>query len=74
MQSLEHAEQLARVLHLESDAVILHIVGDFRSVLLRTDLDLGMRPVGAELEGVADQIDQYVAEQRRIPAGGGQGR
>src|SRR6267378_7826860 len=33
-----------------------------------------MRPLRAELEGIADQIDEHVAQQRSIPAGGGQGR
>src|SRR5439155_23854148 len=52
MQPLEHAEQLVCVLHGEPDTVVLHVICYFRSVLMRADLDPGMRPLGAELEAV----------------------
>src|SRR6185312_14895987 len=66
MQALEHAEQLARVLHLETDSVVTHEVEGLAAPALTIDLDDGRIALPRELECIGQQIHQHLLQQRAV--------
>src|SRR4030095_350332 len=56
VQPLERAEQLARVAHVEADAVVGHEERAFSVEVLRADLHPRIGPTASELERVVDEI------------------
>jgi hypothetical protein len=67
VQPLEHAEQLVRVPHVETDAVVAHEHHGFAGLApVRPDFDPRHRPPARVFQRVRDQIDEDLAQQRRI--------
>src|SRR5205807_142648 len=66
MQALKHAEEPVGVAHVEADAVVAHVIDDVGALTQRAHLDARVVPSGAELDGVRQQIDQHLLEQRAI--------
>src|SRR5437588_12484167 len=71
VQSLEDAEQLVRVIHVEARAVVLDEVhGLAVGAGTGPDLDPGRRAASAVLEAIADQVDEDLIQQVRIALAG----
>src|SRR5579863_5067676 len=66
MQTLEDAEELLRIAHVEARAVVAHVVHRLISLTERPELDAGRIPAAAEFKRIGEQIDQYLLNQRRI--------
>src|SRR5262249_15114993 len=66
VQSLEYAEKLFRVAHVEARAVVDDL--EDRLAILETaeDLHLGRGPLGAVLERVADEVRPNLAHHGRV--------
>src|ERR1700730_17420380 len=66
MQSLEYAEQLVGILHVEASAIVADkedlFVGDFA----RTDLYDGVGAHACIFESIVDEVHEYLLEQCRI--------
>src|SRR5437899_1510427 len=76
VKPLEHPEELVRVLHVETHAIVPHEEHGLVVALLRADLDLGTLPGRGVLDGVRDQVredhpehgeDALTLRQRCIP-------
>ena len=52
MKTLEHAEQIVRILHVKADAIIFHKVNSFVSLDVSANLNLGRLFEAAELDCV----------------------
>src|SRR5580658_128954 len=72
VQALENAEELVRIIHIESDPVVPDRVLILRSDFATADFDARAGLFAAVFDGVGDQVGPYLAEQSRIPAGRGQ--
>src|SRR5256886_13769008 len=72
VQPLEHTEQLVLAAPIEPGAVVVHVVDDGVAFPARGDVHPRMRAIAAELESVADQVDQHLAQQRCVSRGRGQ--
>ena len=68
VQPLEDAEQLAVVFHVEAGAVVAHDSTTFLAGDGAFDLDARPRGGGAEFQGIAQQLDRHLPQQRRIAA------
>src|SRR5258705_2914061 len=66
MQSMEGAEELGGIGHVEAGAVVAHEEGRRRAVTQRADLDMRLLGLRSELPGVADQVLDRRAQQPRI--------
>src|SRR6185295_8443469 len=66
VQALEHAEQLAVVLHVEPGAVVLDAVDALRAVFAAAHLDGRLLALAAELDRVRKKIRQRLPDQRRV--------
>jgi hypothetical protein len=66
MQSLENAEKLRGVTHVEADPVIPHPVYALTILKRITDAHQGVVPLLTVLNTVADQIDQHLAQEYRV--------
>src|SRR5262245_38986872 len=69
VQPLEHAEQLVGVLHVEARAVVRDRKDHFPAFDAAADADARLRPLRAVLEGIADQVRPYVADDGWIRCG-----
>src|SRR5690606_8517757 len=72
MQSLEDPEDLVDVAHVEACAVVLHEVRDLATLVRGADLDPRPVGVGAELDGVGQQVDEELLDEVRITVSGRQ--
>lgn len=66
VQPLEHAEQLAGILRIETDAVVADEEDAFSRLVAGADLDLGLVPLAGIFEGVVDQVGEGLLEQGRV--------
>src|SRR5258705_1696198 len=66
MQALEHAEELRGVAHVEADAVVAHPVDVLGALRLAADLDPSRIALAAVLEGVADEVQPHLLQQRVV--------
>src|SRR5581483_6460323 len=65
VQALEDLEELVGVRGIEARAVVLHAVDGAAVLGAAADLDARVRPPGAVLDRVADQVDPDLAHERR---------
>src|ERR1700730_7231969 len=72
MQSLEYAEQLSRVVHVETHAVVSDGVVVLGADFATAHLDDGPRRLAAVLDCIGDEIRPHLAQQAAIAAGGRQ--
>src|ERR1700737_3390251 len=72
MQTLEYAEQLSRVVHVEADTIVSDGIVVLRADLTATDLDERPRRLAAVLDRIGDEIRPHLAQQTTIAAGGRQ--
>lgn len=67
MESLEDAEQLVDIVHIEPYSIIPYEYLSFAEASIGgTDCDFGVRSGRRELYRVGDQIHEYLAQHRRI--------
>src|SRR5438477_351725 len=66
MQALKQAEELVGIFHVEADAVIAN---EKYAIRLPADLDHTSRLVAAVLEGVGQQVGEYLAHQLGVAVG-----
>src|SRR5260370_29729179 len=74
VQSLKDPEQLACITHVEARAVIPNVERGFAAFAPRPDLDARFRATARELEGVADEVGQDLAQQGEVAPDGWKGR
>ena len=74
MHSLEYAEQLVRVAHVEAGAIVAYEIHALRRAgpIGRgchdaADGHVRLRPLARELERIRQQIDEHLLQQRRVP-------
>src|SRR5713101_1822709 len=73
VEPLEHAEELVGVAHVETGAVVFHVVDVCVALLCLSpaaDLDDGGVLIAREFDRVAEQIRQHLLQQRRVRHGG----
>ena len=63
---LEGAEELARVFHIESRAVVANGENELVSLFLAADIDHGVFTFPREFDRIADEISQHLMEQRTV--------
>src|SRR5262245_28257896 len=62
MQSLEHAEELARVLHVEPDTIVSNEHHQVACLVEKaSNFDLGLLPFASKLHGIGKQVDHHQA-------------
>src|SRR5262249_41764550 len=67
MEPLKDAEQLARILHVESYPIVLYENHDFsRQLTIDADLNFGYWPGTCKLDGIGHQIHEHLPQHRRI--------
>src|SRR5687767_2207130 len=66
VQSLEGAEELARVGHVEAGAVVAHVEAALAGVLRHPELDMRLRFPGGVLPGVGEQVLEHHLDQVRV--------
>src|SRR3990170_1342988 len=67
VQALEDRKELVRVAHVEADAVVPDEPGGLAPLRPAADLDLRRLAPPRELQGVGEQVDQDLPEERRVP-------
>src|SRR5690348_7558906 len=75
VQPLEHSKELVGILHVETGPVVPHkIDASIRRVCSATTADLNSSDfaLAGELEGIGEQVDIDLAQQRRIGLAGRQ--
>src|ERR1041384_6268321 len=63
VQPLEYTEQLFRILHLKTDAVVADEVDIFPVSLFAADLNEGIFRVAGELERIREQIHEHLIQE-----------
>src|SRR5256885_5775693 len=66
MEALKHAEELVGITHVETDAVVAHVVDAVRALPQCAHFDAGRIAAGAEFEGIRQQVDQHLLEERAV--------
>src|SRR2546422_1927634 len=66
VQALEHAEELANVLHMKAHTIVLDEIDALAPYLAAADFDHRDLPLARELERVGEQVDKDLLEQSRI--------
>ena len=66
MQALKNAEELVRIAHVETRAIVCHFVDGFAALYAATDRDRWLGPFGAVFQGIADEIAPHLADDRRV--------
>ena len=70
MKTLEHAEELAGILHVKTDAVIFHKVNGLVSVDVPPYFNSGCRFGAAKLDGIGQQVRKNLTQHRNVSPGG----
>src|SRR5262249_55018495 len=68
MESLEDAEELVHVFHLEADAVVANEVDVLAALDTNTDLESSDFPGTGVLDRVCDEVREHLPEQGPVPA------
>src|SRR5205823_11910466 len=63
MEALKHAEELVGIAHVETDAVVAHVVDGVRALAQCALFDAGWIAAGAEFEGIGQQVDQHLRSE-----------
>ena len=66
MQSLENAEELVGISHVESGAIVGNKTNGRTVLALASDFDDGRLPLARILQRVREQVDPDLLEQRRV--------
>ncbi len=74
VQALESAEELPRIGHIETDAVVADEEGPSAVDVRRAKFDPGLRASGRELPGIVEEVVQDDPEQALVAAGFQPGR
>src|SRR5512142_2488508 len=70
VQALEHAEQLVGILHVETRAIVLHVVNKLCFLYYTANFDPCWRLFPGELDGVGQQVYPHLAQHSPVAAGG----
>ena len=66
MQALEHTEQLVGIPHVETGTIVSNKVYDFVVIDGAADLNYSGLPETAELDGIGQQVDEYLMHHGKI--------
>src|ERR1700693_5308754 len=69
VQPLENPEQPVRVTHVETGAIVLHLINRLAIFDPTADLDPRLRPLRTVFQGVADEVAPDLTNHRRISRG-----
>jgi len=66
VQALKHPEEFANERHVESDAIVLHVIGRLADTGLTTDFDDRSCLLSAEFNCVAKEIGEHLSQHGEI--------